>query len=222
MLPALFAKLATCVDPFIYTLSQPKIRTQVLIRLHLLPHTNTSLAPYYYPGLVDSRPHFNSRLGMSSHREPISGFPRSATYNNRSPSLFDCNHIRDSETNVKLQNCYKKGNLTVSESPKNLNIDNATREKVDVPPVNMQSCTSNSSEAIIRDLARECGDHRPTSSSDNVVTIRAISGNILGDPEILIVEQHPAPGVDALITISDSISNSTATVGVCIRKETLV
>jgi len=37
MLPSLFAKLATCVDPFIYTLNQPRIRKEILRRLHLLP-----------------------------------------------------------------------------------------------------------------------------------------------------------------------------------------
>jgi len=36
MLPSLFAKLATCVDPFIYTLNQPRIRKEILRRLHLL------------------------------------------------------------------------------------------------------------------------------------------------------------------------------------------
>ena len=52
MMPALFAKLATCVDPFIYTLNQPKIRKEIFVRLRLLPRMNSSVAPYYnYAGV---------------------------------------------------------------------------------------------------------------------------------------------------------------------------
>ena len=34
MLPALFAKLAACVNPFIYSLNHPKIRQEILFRLY--------------------------------------------------------------------------------------------------------------------------------------------------------------------------------------------
>lgn len=34
MLPALFAKTAACVDPFIYSLNHPKIRQEILYRLY--------------------------------------------------------------------------------------------------------------------------------------------------------------------------------------------
>lgn len=34
MLPALFAKMAACVDPFIYSLNHPKIRQEILLRLY--------------------------------------------------------------------------------------------------------------------------------------------------------------------------------------------
>lgn len=34
MLPALFAKSAACVDPFIYALNHPKIRNEILYRLY--------------------------------------------------------------------------------------------------------------------------------------------------------------------------------------------
>lgn len=38
MIPALFAKLATCVDPFIYALNHPKNPTETFRRLrHLIP-----------------------------------------------------------------------------------------------------------------------------------------------------------------------------------------
>lgn len=36
MIPALFAKLATCVDPFIYTLNQTKVRNEISLRLHTI------------------------------------------------------------------------------------------------------------------------------------------------------------------------------------------
>lgn len=202
MLPALFAKLATCVDPFIYTLSQPKIRTQVLLRLHLLPHTNYSSAPYYHPGLANSHPHFNSRIGVGSHRDPISGFHRSTADNYRSPSLIDGNYIRDVETNVEF-NRHQQRIVNGSNSPNNSNIQNTNKEigLVDALSVKRQRniSTLNNSDTMIPDAGGESGDQRP----------------------IIVVEQHPAPGVGA-ITTSDLISNSAATVCVCIPKETLV
>lgn len=54
LIPALFAKLATCVDPFIYALNQKNIRIETFRRLNLVPHVDPSAGatPYYqYPGL---------------------------------------------------------------------------------------------------------------------------------------------------------------------------
>jgi len=34
MLPALFAKSAACVDPFIYALNHPKIRQEIFLRIY--------------------------------------------------------------------------------------------------------------------------------------------------------------------------------------------
>ena len=71
MLPALFAKLATCVDPFIYTLNQPSIRKEILSRLGLLPPMNPSAGvatPYY---LTDG---FSRRVtNHNSSRHRITG-----------------------------------------------------------------------------------------------------------------------------------------------------
>jgi len=71
MLPALFAKLATCVDPFIYTLNQPTIRKEILSRLGLLPPMNPSAGvatPYY---LTDG---FSRRVtNHNSSRHRITG-----------------------------------------------------------------------------------------------------------------------------------------------------
>lgn len=85
MLPAFFAKLATCVDPFIYTLSQPKIRTEILRRLHLLlsvkPQSSSSgLTTSYNPGLSTRRPVICSscRRRMDFQRQRIVDNWRSA------------------------------------------------------------------------------------------------------------------------------------------------
>lgn len=81
MLPALFAKLATCVDPFIYTLNQTQVRTEIFRHLGLLPPVNPSAGatPYYqYP----SRPLWNDN---NSHRTPGSS-QRQSTAGRRSTS----------------------------------------------------------------------------------------------------------------------------------------
>ena len=69
LIPALFAKLATCVDPFIYALNQKKIRIETFRRLNLVPHVDPSAGatPYYqYPGL--SVPvHSLSNNNMNNH-----------------------------------------------------------------------------------------------------------------------------------------------------------
>jgi len=71
MVPALFVKLATGVDPFIYTLNQPKIRKEILSRLGLLPPVNPSAGvatPYY---LTDG---FSRRVtNHNSSRHRITG-----------------------------------------------------------------------------------------------------------------------------------------------------
>ena len=80
MIPALFAKLATCVDPFIYILNQTQNRNEIFRRLCLLPSVNLSArtTPYYqYP----SRPLWNDnnchRTLGSSQRQPITAGQRS-------------------------------------------------------------------------------------------------------------------------------------------------
>ena len=85
MLPAFFAKLATCVDPFIYTLNQPKIRTEILRRLHLLlsvkPQSSSSgLVTSYNPGLSTRRPNIccSCRRRIDSQRQRIINNRRSA------------------------------------------------------------------------------------------------------------------------------------------------
>ena len=76
MIPTLFSKLATCVDPFIYTLNQTQIRTEIFRHLRLPPSVNLSAraTPYYqYP----SRPLLNDnnshRTLGSSQRQPTAG-----------------------------------------------------------------------------------------------------------------------------------------------------
>lgn len=80
-LPALFAKLATCVNPFIYTLNQTKIKAEVSLRLHTLIPTGVNspadaaavAAPYYSNRPSPSRQagHHNNRrtmMGSQQHR----------------------------------------------------------------------------------------------------------------------------------------------------------
>jgi len=43
MVPALFAKTAACVDPFIYALNHPKIRREIFIRLHQRLFNNSTV-----------------------------------------------------------------------------------------------------------------------------------------------------------------------------------
>ena len=77
MLPALFAKLATCVDPFIYTLYQPTIRKEILSRLGLLSPMNPSAGeatPYYLTDGFSRRVtnHISSRHRITgSLQQPI-------------------------------------------------------------------------------------------------------------------------------------------------------
>lgn len=93
MIPSLSAKLVTCVDPFIYTLNQPKIRTDILRRLGLLQSINPSAGETpYYPGR-SSRPVCNTNISQrtlgSPQRLPI-GSQRSRS-NPRAPAspVFD-------------------------------------------------------------------------------------------------------------------------------------
>ena len=68
MLPALFAKLATSIDPFIYSLNQPTIRKEILGRFGLLPPINPSAAlatPYY---LTDGLSRRVTNHNSSRHR----------------------------------------------------------------------------------------------------------------------------------------------------------
>ena len=56
MLPALFAKSAACIDPFIYSLNHPKIRHEIIRRLY-----NISVA------WMNERQAANSSLASSAH-----------------------------------------------------------------------------------------------------------------------------------------------------------
>jgi len=54
IVPALCAKLTTCVDPFIYTLNQPKVRNDISLRFRaFFPSSDVDFsagvaaAPYY-------------------------------------------------------------------------------------------------------------------------------------------------------------------------------
>ncbi len=44
MIPSLFAKSSTCINPFLYTLTQPRIRTEILRRLGVFPTPRNSSA----------------------------------------------------------------------------------------------------------------------------------------------------------------------------------
>ena len=76
MIPSLFAKSSTCINPFLYTLTQPRIRKEILRRLGVLPvPTNSSAAggtTRPYPGF--SRYHENSHRTITGWRPPT---PRS-------------------------------------------------------------------------------------------------------------------------------------------------
>jgi len=99
MLPALFAKLATCVDPFIYTLNQPKIKKEIFVRLRLIPRMNSSVAPYYnYAGVSpynrnNISPHImvSKPITMGRVRSIIaaSNLSTPTYYTNRNPPLKD-------------------------------------------------------------------------------------------------------------------------------------
>ena len=93
MLPALFAKLVTCVDPFIYTLNQPKIKAEISLRLHTLlpPDVNSpfevaaAAVPYYNNRPSPSRPadhYINHRTTIGSQQH------HSKTLNCRPTSNF--------------------------------------------------------------------------------------------------------------------------------------
>jgi hypothetical protein len=56
MLPALFAKSAACIDPFIYSLNHPKIRHEIIRRIY-----NTSVI------WMNERRAVNSSLASSAH-----------------------------------------------------------------------------------------------------------------------------------------------------------
>ena len=84
MLPALFAKLATCVDPFIYTLYQPTIRKEILSRLGLLSSINPSAGvatPYYltdgFSRRVTNHNSSRHRITGSLQQPIITGYRRS-------------------------------------------------------------------------------------------------------------------------------------------------
>jgi len=81
MIPALFAKLATCVDPFIYILNQTQNRNEIFRHLRLPPSVNLSAraTPYYQN---PTRPLWNDN---NSHRT-IGSYQRQPTAGRRSTS----------------------------------------------------------------------------------------------------------------------------------------
>lgn len=85
MLTALFAKSVTCVNPFIYTLNQPKNRIEILRRLQLLLSVNPQpssrgLVTSYNPSRSTRRPDIccSCSRRMNSQRHPITNNWRSS------------------------------------------------------------------------------------------------------------------------------------------------
>ena len=65
VIPALFAKLSACINPFVYSLTHPKIKKEVISRLRCI---NTSIAAM---GSMTDSPivHFKSNNSYSRNRE---------------------------------------------------------------------------------------------------------------------------------------------------------
>lgn len=64
VIPSLLAKLATCVNPFAYSLNQPKIRKEIMRRLHHVSAVMYSSGPFFnYPDRTS--PHYQQRDRIS-------------------------------------------------------------------------------------------------------------------------------------------------------------
>jgi len=126
LIPALFAKLATCVDPFIYALNQKKIRIETFRRLNLVPRVDPSAGatPYYqYPGLsVPVRSHSNNNMnnhytmGMpTSQRQTtaIAGRNSRANPSDLSSPVFSVVDGDRSET-VNITSCIRDSSMRLN------------------------------------------------------------------------------------------------------------
>lgn len=109
MLPALFAKLATCMDPLIYSLNQPKVRNEIMRLLHLVPPTVVNSSTRYHcvvPGgprrSATTTPPKNNFI-VSSGRNEQQVVPSSSAPDDVAKYAVD-NIIDTIEDNARLRN----------------------------------------------------------------------------------------------------------------------
>lgn len=105
LVPALFAKLVTCVDPFIYALNQQKIRTETFRRLHLVPTVNPSAGAttYYQDPGVSVRPPYDNNINNHRNIEPFQR-QTGVVDGDRSETVNITNCIRISSIRLNIEN----------------------------------------------------------------------------------------------------------------------
>ena len=110
MFPALFAKLATCMDPLIYSLNQPKVRNEIMRRLHLIPPTVVNSSTRYHYCAVPGGPRRsatttppNNNVIVSSGRNEQQVLPSSSAPNDFVRDLAVDEIIDAMENNIRLR-----------------------------------------------------------------------------------------------------------------------